>query len=71
LTKGKRIRFFKNLAYSYRRFGKYIKKCQDPIGYKELVEYLWKTLLLQEQGYLKIYYGYQSDFCLASSLPYG
>jgi len=57
MTKSRRVGFLKKLAYSYRRFGKYIKKCQDPIGYKELVEQLCQILLLQEQGYLKVYYG--------------
>jgi transposase len=36
-----------------------------------LVEKLCQILLLEEQGYLKVYYGDQSGFCLDPCLPYG
>ncbi len=63
--------FKKKLGYTYRRFRKCIKKCQDPELYKELVQKLCQLLLLEEQGYLKIYYGDESGFCLDPCLPYG
>ncbi len=35
------------------------------------MEKLCKILLLEEQGYLRVYYGDQSGFCLDPCLPYG
>jgi len=40
----------KKLKYAYRRFRECIKKCQDPILYKELFEKLCQMLYLEEQG---------------------
>lgn len=71
-NQGKTHTFFKKkLGYTYRRFRKCIKKCQDPIRYKELVEHLCQILYLEQQGYLKVYDGDQSGFCLDPYLPYG
>lgn len=39
--------------------------------YDKLVEELCKILQLEEQGYLNVYYGDQSGFCLEPTIPYG
>jgi transposase len=61
----------KKLGYRFRRFRKCIKVCQDPEKYEALVRQLCELLYLEEQGYLKLYYGDESGFCLDPCLPYG
>jgi len=61
----------KKLGYRWRRFRKCIKKCQDPLSYQKLVEQLCQLLLLEERGYLKIYYGDESGFTLDPCIAYG
>jgi hypothetical protein len=61
----------KKLGYRWRRFRKCIKKCQDPQQYQRLVAQLCQLLYLEEQGYLQLYYGDESGFCLDPCLPYG
>ncbi len=57
--------------YRWRRFRKCIKKCQDPENYQKRVEELCQWLLLEERGYLKIYYGDECGFNLDPCLAYG
>ena len=63
--------FKKKLDYTWRRFRKCIKKCQDPEKYQSIVNELCQLLSLEKSGYLKIYYGDESGFSLDPSIPYG
>ena len=59
------------MKYSWRRFRKCIKCCQDPAMYEYLVSQLCTYMLLEESGKLQIYYGDESGFSLDPCIPYG
>lgn len=48
-----------------------MKQCQDVESYERLVKQLCELLLLEEKGYIKIYYGDESGFSLDPCIPYG
>lgn len=61
----------KKLGYTWRRFRKCVKKCQDPEKYLSKVNELCQLLSLEESGYLNIYYGDESGISLDPYIPYG
>jgi len=59
------------MKYSWRRFRKCVKQCQDPQMYEYIVSQLCMYLTLEEAGKLKIYYADESGFSLDPCIPYG
>ena len=58
-------RFIKEkLHYSWRRLRKWLKPKQDPVEYERLFEWLQKLKKLEESGFLDVFYGDQSSFCM-------
>ena len=65
-------RFIKDkLHYSWRRLRKWLKPKQNPVEYQRLFELLQKLKKLEESGFLDVFYGDQSSFCMNPNVPYG
>lgn len=61
----------KKLGYTWKRFRKSLKILQDPIIYEAKLKQLKELYLLEEQGYLDIFYVDESGFDLTPCVPYG
>jgi len=71
ITKSMLKKYLKKLKYTWHRLRKWLKPRQDPLEYARLSEELKTLLQLEDQNYLKVYFGDQSGFSLDPSVPYG
>lgn len=61
----------KKLKYTWRRFRKCIKSLQFPKEYEAKLQELKQLLLLENQGFIKVYFADESGFSLTPNIPYG
>ena len=61
----------KKLGFTWRRFRKCLKSLQNEEEYQQKIEQLAQLLWLENEGYIKLYYGDASGFNLTPYIPYG